>query len=48
MYKIPHRAFPELDALRFFSVLMIVIHHLFSRETVVLRWFSDYGSVGAG
>ena len=40
------RAYPELDTIRFISIILVVISHFFSRESSLLAWFSDHGSVG--
>jgi peptidoglycan/LPS O-acetylase OafA/YrhL len=37
---------PELDTIRFLSIVLVVLHHQFFRSNGTLAWFADYGWVG--
>lgn len=44
--RIPLRQIPELDSIRFLSILLVVLHHQFFQGNPVLTWFSTHGWVG--
>lgn len=44
--RIPLRQFPELDTIRFISILLVVLHHQFFESNPLLKWFNDHGWVG--
>jgi peptidoglycan/LPS O-acetylase OafA/YrhL len=44
--KLPLRQLPELDAIRFLSILLVVLHHQFFDQNFILAWFGKHGWVG--
>lgn len=44
--RLPLRAIPELDTIRFLSIVLVVLHHQFFRDYAALSWFTDHGWVG--
>lgn len=46
MLKIPLRKYPELDSLRFISILLVVCHHQFLDQNAFLLWTKKYAWVG--
>ncbi len=44
--KLPLRQIPELDTIRFLSILLVVLHHQFFQSNSFLKWFNDHGWVG--
>ena len=40
------RQFPELDSLRFFSILLVVCHHQFPDQNIFMNWIYKYAWVG--
>ncbi len=45
-FKLPLRQIPELDTIRFLSILLVVLHHQFFQSNVFLKWFHNHGWVG--
>lgn len=43
---IPLRQIPELDTIRFLSIVLVVLHHQFFDQNLFLAWFKNHGWVG--
>lgn len=44
--RIPVREHPELDTIRFLSILLVVLHHQFFTSNAFFKWFTDHGWIG--
>jgi peptidoglycan/LPS O-acetylase OafA/YrhL len=44
--KLPLRAYPELDGVRFLSIFLVVVHHQFFDQNAFLYWFNQFGWLG--
>lgn len=43
---LPLRQMPELDTIRLISILLVVLHHQFSKANAFFAWFTEFGWVG--
>lgn len=44
--RLPLRSLPELDSIRFLSIVLVVLHHQFFEDNAFLTWMTKHGWIG--